>query len=144
MTLPAAVRLAFLAVVLLVLAACGETISDKYVIIDEPVTLEEVAGSGLKKVTLTERATQRLGIATSPVTKRDEMLVVPSGALWMDVNGVFWVYTNPEPNVFLRHAVVVADDDGRRAELLSGPVPGTTVVSVGVPELFGAEVGVGK
>jgi len=132
----------FVATVLL--AACGDPISDKYVIEDDPATLEDVAGSELKKVTLTEQANQRLGIETDKVSVSGDNLVVPSGALWLDVQGVFWVYMNPEPNVFLRHPVTVVDDDGARAVLSSGPPDGTTIVTVGVPELFGAEVGVGK
>ncbi len=125
-------------------SACGEPISDKYVIENEPFTLEDIAGSDLKKVTLTPKATERLGITTSQVSANGDSLEVPSSALWLDIEGVFWVYMNPEPNVFLRHAVVVEDDDGSRAVLSEGPPGGTTVVTAGVPELFGTEVGVGK
>ncbi len=124
-------------------AGCGAPISDKYVI-DEPYTLEAVDGTELWKVTLTEQAVRRLGIDTEQVSTSGEFLVVPSGALWLDTKGVFWVYTNPEPNVFLRHAVTVEDDDGAMALLSAGPAEGTTVVTVGVPELYGTEVGVGK
>jgi hypothetical protein len=125
-------------------AACGSQISDKYVIENEPYTLEPVIGSELLKVTLDEQAVERIGIQVGHVTSSSEQQLVPSGALWMDVDGVFWVYTNPEPNVYLRHRVDVLDDDGTHAILASGPEPGTPVVTVGVPELFGTEVGVGK
>jgi len=125
-------------------SACGEPISDKYSIEDNPVTLEEVPGSELWKVTLTQRATERLGIETTEVSLSDSALVVPSSALWLDTAGVFWVYTSPEPNVYLRHAVAVTDDDGLFAKLSEGPAAGIRVVTVGVSELFGAEVGVGK
>lgn len=131
-------------VVLVVAGACGEPISDKYVIENEPFTLEDISGTDLKKVTLTERATERLGIDTAPVTRDGAALIVPSSALWLDVEGVFWVYTNPDPNVFIRRAVVVEDDDGSLAVLSDGPPEGAAVVSTGVPELFGTEVGVGK
>lgn len=133
------------AVLTLVLGAgCGQQISDKYVIEDEPATLTDIAGSDLKIVTLTEDASVRLGIETTLVSATGSALVVPSGALWMDIEGVFWVYTNPEPLVFRRHAVDVVDDDGQIATLSTGPAADTRVVTVGVPELFGAEVGVGK
>lgn len=125
-------------------AACGNQISDKYVIEDEPYTLQAVAGSELLEVTLEPMAVERIGIQIGEVTGSAETRLVPSGSLWMDVNGRFWVYTNPQPNVFLRHQVDVVDDDGTLATLASGPEPGTSVVTVGVPELFGTEVGVGK
>lgn len=129
---------------MLLTSGCGEALSDKYVIHDDPVTLAEVAGSELQEVTLTERAAERLGVTVAEVSSRGDDLVVPSGALWLDIKGVFWVYTNPEPNTFLRYPVTVEDDDGRTATLSAGPPAGTRVVTVGVPELFGAEVGVGK
>ncbi len=128
----------------LAIAACGDQVSDKYVIEDEPYTLGAIAGSELLEVTLEPKAVERIGIQIGEVTGSDETRLVPSGALWMDVNGRFWVYTNPQPNVFLRHEVDVLDDDGTVATLASGPVLGTSVVTVGVPELFGTEVGVGK
>lgn len=136
--------LAGLGVLVLVLTACGAQISDKYVIGDQPATLTEVPGTKLKSVTLTEKAVVRLGIQLAEVATASETLTVPSGALWMDVEGTFWVYTSPEPNVYVRHAVEVVDDDGEIAILASGPDAGTLVVTAGVPELFGTEVGVGK
>jgi hypothetical protein len=47
---------------------------------DEPATLEEIPGSPLKRVVLTEKAAERLAIATEPV--REEPV-----ARWMMVNG---------------------------------------------------------
>lgn len=132
------------AVLALTATACGATIDDKYKVKNEPATVEEVEGLEVWKVTLTPQATTRLGIETINVRTSSDWLAVPSSALWLDTEGVFWVYTNPEPNVYLRHAVDVADDDGQTALLTAGPATGTTVVSVGVPELFGTEVGVGK
>ena len=38
----------------------------------------------------------------------------------------------------------VGGDQGTTAWLSAGPPVGTTVVTVGVPELYGAELGVGK
>jgi len=125
------------------LAACGQPISDKHVI-DEPAEVSEVPGLDVWKVTLTPKATERLGIETTTVSNLEGDLAVPSSSLWLDTKGVFWVYTNPEPNVYLRHAVDVVDDDGAFAVLAAGPSSGTQIVSVGVAELYGTEVGVGK
>jgi hypothetical protein len=43
----------------------------------------------------------------------------------------------------VRSAIDVASIEGDRALLTSGPPVGTTVVTVGVAELYGAETGVG-
>lgn len=137
-------RLALVALVAFAVVACGGKVADKYVIQDQPATLEEIAGSTLKAVILTPDAVTRVGITTSEVMESADGLVVPVGALWMDVEGVFWVYTNPAPNRFVRETVVVADADATVAVLSAGPPPGTVVVTTGVPELYGAEVGVGK
>lgn len=138
-------RLAALAIATAAIAitACGQPISDKH-IIDEPAEVSEVPGLDVWKVTLTPKATERLGIETSQVSTVEGSLAVPSSSLWLDTKGVFWVYTNPEPNVYLRHAVDIVDDDGRFAVLSAGPVLGTDIVTVGVSELYGTEVGVGK
>lgn len=132
-----------LAAVAIAVAACGQPVSDKHVI-DEPAEVSEVPGLDVWKVTLTPKATERLGIETTTVSSIAGDLAVPSSSLWLDTKGVFWVYTSPEPNVYLRHAVDVVDDDGAFAVLTAGPSIGTSIVSVGVPELYGTEVGVGK
>ena len=137
-------RLVVAAVALAVAAtACGDPISDEH-IIDEPFTLEPVAGTELAKVRLTAKAAERLGIETMEVWTNSDQLTVPSSALWLDTKGQFWVYTNPQPLVYLRHAVTIVDDNGEFALLSEGPAEGTTIVSVGVSELYGTEVGVGK
>lgn len=138
-------RVALTLTLTMLVAGCGEQISDKYVIANKPATLEEIPGSSLKKVVLTDRAVTRVGIETTAVTEEPGgALIVPSGALWMDLEGTFWVYTVQAPNTYLRHAVTVDDDDGNQAWLSAGPPPGTPVVTVGVPELYGEEIGVGK
>ena len=67
--------------------------------------------------------------------------VVPHGAVLYDAQGKTWVYTNPEPLVFVRHPISVDYFDGDRVVLSDGPAPGTMVVTVGAAELFGAEHG---
>jgi hypothetical protein len=126
----------------LILAGCAGAVSDKHSI-DEPVTIEEVASDVIPRLTLTERAAERLDIQTVLVEQSEQWLVVPSDAVIVDETGLFWLYTNPEPLVFLRHEIGVEHDDGERAFLTHGPDPGTSVVTVGVPELYGAESGIG-
>jgi hypothetical protein len=126
----------------LLLSSCGEPVSDEHVI-DEPVTLEEVEGTELTQVTLTERAAERVDIQTAPVEEAGEGVVVSSGAVMVDPEGVFWVYTNPEPLVFVRHEISIDYEAGDQAFLSDGPPAGTNVVTVGVPELYGAEYEIG-
>ena len=70
--------------------------------------------------------------------------LVPYSAVIYDVKGATWVYTNPEGKVYLRQPVKVDYIKGQLAYLSEGPAAGTSVVTRGVAELYGAETGVGK
>ena len=108
----------------------------------EPVSVEEIEGSDLSRVVLEEDAARRIGLDTVPTTSRGGRRVVPESAIWVDVNGDEWVYTNPEALVFVRAQVVVTRYDDGLAYLSDGPPPGTDVASVGVAELIGSEFGI--
>ena len=109
-----------------------------------PVVAEEIGGSEISRLTLSESAAERLDIKTSIVEATAVGLVVPSAAVIIDPTGAYWVYTNPEPLVYLRHEIRPVREEGRRAYFEDGPATGTTVVITGVPELYGAEFGIGK
>jgi hypothetical protein len=64
---------------------------------------------------------------------------VPYGAIVYYAKGQSWVYTNPEPLVYVREKVEVEDIEGDQAALSSGPATGTAVVTVGAMLLYGAE-----
>ena len=70
--------------------------------------------------------------------------IVPYSSVLYDVHGNTWVYTNPEPLKFVRHAIKVDFIEGDIAVLTDGPAVGTKVVSTGAPELYGAETGIKK
>jgi hypothetical protein len=70
--------------------------------------------------------------------------IIPYSAIIYDLEGNTWVYTSPEPLVFVRHPVTVDYIEGDRAILSDGPPAGTEVAIVGVAELYGADTGVGK
>jgi hypothetical protein len=124
----------------LLLSSCAEAVSDEYVVLNEPGSVEPIEGTDLARVTLDEGAAERLELRTTAVAKSaGGVLVVPSAAVFVDTEGVWWVYTNPEPNVFVRHEIGLERSDGGVAFLSSGPAPGTEVVTVGVPELYGVE-----
>lgn len=123
----------------LILAACGGSVSDEYVIEEQPYTLEPIEGQDVLRVTLTESAVERLGIETAVVEEQGSKLVVPYDAVFIDAHGDMWVYTNPEPQVFIRAPIEVDRETSTQAILSDGPPAGTEVVTVGVPELYGSE-----
>ncbi|HEX9246726.1 MAG TPA: hypothetical protein VGA35_11245 [bacterium] len=116
----------------------------------EPAKVEPLGQGNLNRVTLTAEAVERLGIQTVSVREAGAAgsgsgagheTVVPYGAVYYDVHGQTWVYTNPEPLVFVRDRIAIDRIDGDRALLAEGPLPGTKVATVGVAELVGTEFG---
>lgn len=131
-----------LALLALATTACGEAPSDEHVI-DDPVTVAEVEGADVAHLTLTSGAEQRLDITTTTVEQVNGMAVVPNAAVIVDPHGGFWVYTNPEPQAFMRAAIEIDHEADRLAYLTDGPPVGTRVVTLGAAELYGAELGIG-
>jgi hypothetical protein len=131
------------------LAACSQEHTATKSEDDDPARLVRVEGTDLKGVALTARAAERLGIKTEPVREvltpggTTPVKAVPVAALLYDKNGDVWVYTPAQPRTYVRQRVGVARIDGDLAILGSGPAPGTAVVTVGVAELLGSELGVG-
>jgi hypothetical protein len=116
----------------------------------QPATVEKIPGSDQKRVVLTEKAAERLGIQTAPVRAGSaadgdpQQRVVDYAAVIYDAQGKASVYTNPEPLIFVRQDITVDHIDGDRAFLSTGPPVGTAVVIVGAAELFGTEFGIGQ
>src|SRR5262249_10416208 len=109
-----------------------------------PARVEATADATIKKVTLTPKAAERLGIKT------DEVRVDPSGrwivpytSVLYDLKGGTWVYVNIEPMTFVREAVRIDTIRGENVYLKYGPPSGTKVLATGVAQIFGTEVGVG-
>ena len=109
-----------------------------------PFTLEVDEVSGFNRVILTEAAAERLGVQTSPVVKHGDQLAVPYSAVIYDLHGETWLYISPAPFTFVRETITVDFIDGDMAILSVGPASGTEVAMVGVPELYGADTGIGK
>ncbi len=126
------------------LAACGQEAVEAAPGA-EAVTLTEIEGSDLQRVTLSESSAERLGVETVEVTEDPAggQLLIPYSGLLYDASGATWTYTNPESLVFIREQVEVELIDGDFARLTAGPEAGTMVVAVGAAELWGAETGVG-
>jgi hypothetical protein len=130
----------------LLMSACGTTASKAAS--EKPALVEKIEGTELNRVTLTERAAQRLDVQTAPVREEQvngtQRLVVPYSAVIYDLKGETWAYTSPAPLTFVRQPITVDFIEGDMAVLLDGPSVGTQVATVGVAELYGADTGVGK
>lgn len=105
-----------------------------------PSTLEEIEGSELKRVILTEKAAERIGVQTVPVDGQ----VVPYSAVIYDIEGNTWIYTNPAPLTFVRAPIVVDYIEGDQAFLSQALESDDPIVTVGVIEIYGTETGVSK
>jgi protein-disulfide isomerase len=106
------------------------------------ITIEEL-DNGQKKLTLSENAARRLGVAMAAVEDQGAQKVIPYGAVIYDSQGATWAYAAIEGLTFQRAPIVVDTIDGEAAFLSDGPASGTQVVIVGAAELYGAETGVG-
>lgn len=125
----------------LVLPACREVTTEEPTR-SEPYRVEPIEGTDVARVILTEDGAQRIGLETATVVESVAGSEVPASAIWIDVDGQEWVYTSPEALTFVREPVVVDRYEDDAALLGEGPEPGTEVVSVGVAELIGSELGI--
>jgi hypothetical protein len=125
------------------LSACGE-VAKKTDSIDEPAQLVAIEGSDQEAIVLTAEAAERLALQTATVTGfKAGRMMIPHAAVFYGLDGEAWTYTSPEALTYVRQPITIERIDGERAYLSAGPSPGTEVVTVGAPELFGVEEGVG-
>jgi hypothetical protein len=109
-----------------------------------PARVEATSDAKIKKITLTTKAAERLGVLI------DEVRVDPSGrrivpytSVLYDLSGKTWVYISVDPLTFFRGPVEIETIKGENVYLSDGPPPGTKVLAIGVPQVFGTEAGVG-
>jgi hypothetical protein len=131
-----------LAVAALALGACGtgQTAAEPKA---EAITIQEDEATGLKTLTLSQKAAERLGVETVPVAGSGAQLSIPYGAVVYDAEGKTWAYVTESPLTYKRAEIKVAEIDGDVARITAGPPSGTLVVTTGAAELYGAEIGVG-
>jgi hypothetical protein len=146
-------RAAILLAVCLALSGC-ERASEVETSGSGEARVDSLDGTGLKRVTLTPEAATRLGVQTVPLRQgpvaprsgtgpRQSRKLTPYAAIIYDVNGMAWVYTMPRPLSYVRRRVTVDYVEGDTAVLSQGPGAGTAIVTQGVAELYGTEIGVG-
>ena len=119
---------------------CGcrgaESVAEPY----EPASVATLAGVEVKQVTLTQEAARRVALQTVPTRRSGQHVVVPYASLIYDGQGATWVYATTAPLTFLRASVVVDRIDNDDVLLTRGPAVGVSVVTVGVAEVWGAEL----
>lgn len=107
-----------------------------------PSHVEEIAGSDVKHISITDDAAQRIGLETAEVVADGDLLVAPYGALIYDGVGKPWLYVVEKPLAFVRHAVVIDRIEGDRVLISEGVRPGDRVATVGSTEIYGTELGI--
>lgn len=116
----------------------------------DPFVKEKVEGTDLVRLRLEPQAVARTVVRTVPaggpvtVDGRAFAGTLPYAALLYKPDGTTFVYMNPEPNLFERHAVTVVDIVDGLVRYTAGPAQGHAVVTDGAAELMGIEFGVGK
>ncbi len=143
-------RWAILVVAVLPLGGCAKTLESSAAAKSEPAKVEKIPGTELSRLTLEAKAAERLDLQTDKVAlltgpgADGPRTTIPYAALLYDSTGATFVYTSPEPLVFVRHPVTVEFIEGDLVVLQNGPPVGTAVVTAGGAELTGVEFGVGK
>lgn len=103
-----------------------------------------VDGAEVTQLTLTEKARERLGIASQLPRPLDAShFELATSSLLYDSKGSGWVYVETQANSFIRISVEVIDARGATLTAKSRLNPALPVVVTGAAELYGAELGVG-
>ena len=109
-----------------------------------PARVEATIDAKIKKVTLTPKAAERLGIEIDEVrVDPSGRRIVPYASVLYDLTGKTWVYISADPLSFFRGAVEIDTIKGNNVYLSDGPPAGTKVLAAGVQQVFGTEMKVG-
>jgi hypothetical protein len=119
------------------LSACSDTSEEQAG--EEPASVEPIKGTDYNTITLSAEAADRLGIKTGTISEKHGRKVIPYDAVSYTPNGGAFTYTSPEERTFVRRSITVQTVRNGEAILSHGPPAGTSVVTVGNAELFGAE-----
>jgi hypothetical protein len=141
-----AASFAALGLITLGASGCSEAGASNESIAETAVTVESAGEDQPARLTVSERAEERLGLRTEPVRaisgEPGVTEVVSYSAVVYDADGRSWAYSSPSPRTFVRVPIDISSITGKTVQLKSGPPVGTQVVVVGAPELVGAEAGI--
>jgi hypothetical protein len=138
---------AALAVITLGASGCSEAGASNEGNAETAVTVESAKEGQPARITVSERAEQRLGLRTEPVRPLASQAngateVIAYSAVVYDADGKSWAYSAPSPRTYIRVPIQISLIAGQTVQLKAGPPVGTQVVVVGAPELVGAEAGI--
>lgn len=92
-------------------------------------------------VTITKLAAEQVGLETAPVKRSKGKTTIPYASVLYDADGGQpYVYVNTKGLSFVREDVTIEDIDGETVVVSKAPEPGTRVVTVGLPQIHGAEL----
>ena len=141
-----AASFAALAVITLGASGCSEAGASNESNPETAVTVESAGEDQPARLTVSERAEERLGLRTEPVRavtgQPGVTEVISYSAVVYDADGASWAFSSPSPRTYVRVPIEISSITGKTVQLKSGPPVGTQVVVVGVPELVGAEAGI--
>ena len=141
-----AASFAALAMITLGASGCSEAGASNESNSETAVTVESAGQDQPARLTVSERAEERLGLRTEPVRpvtgQPGATEVIPYSAVVYDADGESWAFSSPSPRTYVRVPIEISSITGKTVQLKSGPPVGTQVVVVGVPELVGAEAGI--
>jgi hypothetical protein len=124
--------------------SCASTLAAELAAKSKPAQVEATDDAKIKRVTLTPKAAERLGIQIDEVRADPSgRRIVPYASVLYDLTGKTWVYISADPVTFFRGAVEIDTIKGDNVYLSDGPPIGTKVLAAGVPQVFGSEVKVG-
>jgi hypothetical protein len=123
---------------------CVSALAAESAVKSTPARVEATLDGKIKKVTLTPKAAERIGIQIDEVRADSSgRRIVPYASVLYDLTGKTWVYISADPVTFFRGAVEIDTIKGDNVYLSDGPPIGTKVLSAGVPQVFGSEMKVG-
>lgn len=126
-----------LVVAAVVLAGCQEVPSN--LVKSQPYELEPTADPDIQRVKLADRIAKNIDLRTAEVTADGADTLVPHAALIYNPEGKVFVYTKPEPQIYVRAPVTVGAVSGDQVVLSDGPPAGTVIVTTGAAELLATE-----
>jgi len=108
----------------------------------EPSKLSAIKGKSedFQRVTFTKEGAARTGLETGRVTRTGGRKTIPYESLIYNDEAKTFVYTSSKPLNYERVPITVDRIEDDRVYLAQGPAVGTTVVTVGASEVYGAEL----
>jgi len=94
-------------------------------------------------VQFTKLGASRVGVATSPVKGTAAERVAPYAALLYNPDGSTFVYTSPKALTYRYTPITVTRIEGDSVYFTGGPLPGSRVVTGGLPQVYGADIQLG-